>query len=109
MPLVSNTALPTFEKLRDLGQEVLSLDEALRQDIRELHVGLLNMMPDAALRITEQQFMRLVGGCNKIAQFYVHPFSFPQIPRDENARQHIDNYYTTFEEVKQMLNGMGKG
>lgn len=100
MPLVSNTALPTFEKLRDLGQEVLSLDEALRQDIRELHVGLLNMMPDAALRITEQQFMRLVGNSNQIAQFYMHPFSIPGLSRSEDTQAYIDSFYNTFEQVK---------
>ena len=46
-----------------------------RQDIRELHVGLLNMMPDAAFEATERQFMRLVGSCNRIAQIHVHPFA----------------------------------
>ena len=61
MPLVAHSALPTFEQLRLQGQEILSLDHALHQDIRELHIGLLNMMPDAALTITEQQFMRLLG------------------------------------------------
>src|SRR6185295_16711986 len=56
MPIVAHTSLPSFEDLRRAGQEVLSLDGALHQDIRELHIGLLNMMPDAALRVTERQF-----------------------------------------------------
>jgi len=78
MPLVAHHPLPAFEKLRQRGEKVLSLDDALRQDIRELHVGLLNMMPDAALTATEMQFMRLVGSCNQIAQFFVHPFTLPE-------------------------------
>ena len=100
MPLVTHMPLPTFDRLRDLGQEILTLDQALHQDIRELHIGLLNMMPDAALRVTEQQFMRLVGSCNQIAQFYVHPFSIPGLPRSAETQQYIDQYYTTFDQVK---------
>ena len=50
MPLVAHSALPTFEHLRHQGQEILTLEHAVHQDIRELHVGLLNMMPDAAFR-----------------------------------------------------------
>ena len=49
MPLVAHNALPTFERLRAEGEDVLSVERAEHQDIRELHVGLLNMMPDAAL------------------------------------------------------------
>jgi homoserine O-succinyltransferase len=49
MPLVANSALPTFERLRREGELVVPGDAALHQDIRELHIGLLNMMPDSAL------------------------------------------------------------
>jgi homoserine O-succinyltransferase len=100
MPLVNHTPLPTFDKLRELGHEVLSLDHALHQDIRELHIGLLNMMPDAALQVTEQQFMRLVGNSNQIAQFFVHPFSIPGLPRSPEAEAYIDKYYTDFEKLQ---------
>jgi homoserine O-succinyltransferase len=47
MPLVAHSGLPTFRNLREQGHEVLSLDRAVHQDIRELHIGFLNMMPDA--------------------------------------------------------------
>ena len=52
MPLVSHNALPTFARLRSEGQLVLESGRALHQHIRELHIGLLNMMPDAALEPT---------------------------------------------------------
>ena len=64
MPLVAHTNLPTFDRLRRGGYDILSLERAVAQDIRELHIGLLNMMPDAALMVTEQQYMRLVGNSN---------------------------------------------
>ena len=100
MPLVSNTKLPTFLRLKQEGQEILSHDRAKQQDIRALHIGLLNMMPDAALEATERQFFRLVGQSNPIAQYFMHPFSIPELARGKSARQHIDNYYESFEQVR---------
>jgi len=99
MPLVAHNSLPTFKVLRDRGQVVLSLDLAQQQDIRELHIGFLNMMPDAALAATERQFIRLVGSSNPIAQFFVYPFSVPGIERGEKAREHIEKYYFEFEQL----------
>ena len=100
MPLVAHSELPSFDRLRAAGQEVLTLERAHRQDIRELHVGLLNMMPDAALEATERQFMRLVGSCNRIAQIYVHPFAVDTGTRGVKAREYIDRYYETFDNVR---------
>jgi homoserine O-succinyltransferase len=101
MPLVAHMPLPTFDYLGQRGQEILSLDHALRQDIRELHIGFLNMMPDAALVVTERQFMRLVGSSNQIAQFFVYPFSIPGLPRSPETQQYIDEFYTSFEQLQQ--------
>ncbi len=99
MPLVAHNSLPTFQKLKDRGQEVLSATRAQHQDIRELHIGFLNMMPDAALAATEQQFIRLVGSCNQIAQFYVYPFSIPELNRGAEAQAHIDEHYFEFDDL----------
>jgi homoserine O-succinyltransferase len=100
MPLVAHSALPTFGDLRKQGHDVLSLDRAVHQDIRELHIGFLNMMPDAALRATERQFIRLVGSCNRIAQFFVYPFSLPALERSADARAYIDRYYSNYETLR---------
>ncbi len=100
MPLVAHTPLPTYDVLRRRGHEVLSLERALNQDIRELHIGLLNMMPDAALHVTEQQYMRLVGSCNQIVQFYMHPFTVPGLARGAEVQAYIDRYYDTFEQLQ---------
>lgn len=107
MPLVEHLKLPTFSRLRELGHEVLPLDRALSQDIRELHIGFLNMMPDAALEATERQFIRLVGNCNRIAQFYVYPFSLPGLNRSEETQAYIDEFYCDFEQLKEQgLDGL---
>ncbi|MEM7502300.1 MAG: homoserine O-succinyltransferase [Pseudomonadota bacterium] len=101
MPLVAHSELPTFSYLQARGHDVLSVERASRQDIRELHIGFLNMMPDAALQATERQFIRLVGGCNRIAQFYVHPFSLPELDRGDEAQRYIDRYYRRFDELQE--------
>ena len=100
MPLVAHSDAPSFDRLRHAGHDVLTLERALSQDIRELHIGLLNMMPDAALEVTERQFMRLVGNSNQIAQFYIHPFSVPTQPRSGKMQAYIDQYYETFDKIQ---------
>lgn len=100
MPLVSKSSLPTFERLKQEGATVLTQEEARRQDIRELHIGLLNMMPDAALQATERQFFRLVGGSNQIAQFFMHPFTLRELERSPQTQDYVDTYYEPFEQIK---------
>lgn len=104
MPLVAHNELPSFERLRGEGYRILSPERAQLQDIRALHIGLLNMMPDAALGATERQFLRLVGSSNPISQFYIHPFTLDEIPRDDAARAHIDKYYEPLSSI--MENGL---
>ena len=100
MPLVANSNLPAFERLRQEGETVIPGDVALHQEIRELHIGLLNMMPDAALTATERQFFRLVGESNQIAQFYMHPFTLKELRRGPEAAAHVARYYESFEAIK---------
>ena len=101
MPLVNLTNLPSFTRLQEEGEEILSIERAKQQDIRELHIGLLNMMPDAALEATERQFCRLVGACNQIVQFHVHIFTVEGIERGIEAQNHIDSYYESFDKIQQ--------
>ncbi len=100
MPLVAHNNLPTFDRLRDEGCQVLSHDAAQQQDIRALHVGLLNMMPDSALEATERQFFRLLDGANRVVQIHIHPFTVSSLARGETAKQHIESHYTNFEQLR---------
>jgi homoserine O-succinyltransferase len=107
MPLIAHSRLPAFERLRQEGQEVLSVERARHQDIRELHIGLLNMMPDAALEATERQFLRLVGSSNRIVQLYVHPFAVDTDTRSPEAQAYLQTYYEDFAVLqKQGLDGL---
>lgn len=100
MPLVAYSDLPAFQDLKKEGETIIPMHVAVRQDIRELHIGLLNLMPDAALAATERQFLRLIGDSNEVAQFYVHLFTLAELERGDEAKQHIAAYYETFDEIK---------
>ena len=100
MPLVAHNDLPTFQRLKKGGLPILDAADARQQDMRELHIGLLNMMPDAALTATERQFFTLIGQSNQIAYFYVHPFSIDGLGREELARKHVNQFYETFEQLR---------
>lgn len=101
MPLIAHTALPTFRRLQEEGEEILTPDRARQQCIRELHIGLLIIMPDAALEATERQFLRLLGACNQIAQFHIHLFTIDGLPRSAETKAHIQKYYESFSQIKQ--------
>ena len=99
MPLVAHRPLAALDRLRAEGQEILDVERAHRQDIRELHIGLLNIMPDGALKATERQFLRLIGNSNRIAQFYVHIFTVPGVPRSADIQAYIDTHYENFDDL----------
>ena len=101
MPLVAHNNLPAFDRLREQGYDVPSAGSNLSLDPRELHVGVLNMMPDQALAITERQFLRLIANCSQPVRFYAHFFSVGCLPRSGAAQAHIAEHYTTFERLRE--------
>ena len=100
MPLVAHTSLPTFDRLKAEGLEVLAVGQVSHEGVRQLHVGLLNLMPDAAFKATERQFMRLVGNSKQNIHIYVHPFTVLDSHRDFEIRAYIDQYYQQFKDIK---------
>ena len=100
MPLIQNNSLPTFARLKEQGHLVLDLERTSHQDIRELHIGFLNLMPDAAVEATERQFFRLIGESNSIVQIHIHPFTLPVIQRSAETQAYLDQYYESFEDLK---------
>ncbi|WP_336249919.1 homoserine O-succinyltransferase MetA [Stomatohabitans albus] len=100
MPLVAHCDLPTFMDLRHRGEAVLTPAQADAQDIRELHIGLLNLMPDAALIPTERQFLSLLGNANSIVQIHAHPFTLPGVERSDDTQAYIDTYYESIDDLK---------
>lgn len=81
------------------GTEKFALGGPARGNYRgALHVGLVNNMPDAALRATELHFaklLKLASGALGITPMDVrlHLFSLPQMPRSEAALSRMQGFY----------------
>ena len=58
-----------------------------------LHIGLVNNMPDAALRATELQFARLLKAAAGSLDVRLRLFSLHSIPRGEQARSRMAGFY----------------
>lgn len=100
MPIVAYNDLPSLARIAQEGIDVLSQERAQHQDIRELHIGFLNMMPDAAFLATERQFFRLVSAATSIVQIYIHPIRCLGIERNPAISAHVAAYYEEFEDIK---------
>ena len=74
MPVIIPVDLPATETLKQEFIPVMHEERARTQDIRPLHIGLLNLMPKKIA--TETQFLRLIGNTpqDHLLKFY-HPFS----------------------------------
>ncbi len=102
MPIIKNSDLPTYDRLINEGRQIIPLNRAESQDIRELHIGFINLMPDAALEATERQFFRLIGESNRLVQTFIHSSTLPIYPRGEKAQAHINKYYEEIEDLKKV-------
>jgi homoserine O-succinyltransferase len=68
---------------------------------RHLSIGLLNLMPDAAIRATDRQFIRLVAAAADELELWVYPFTVAAFARGENARRHVSAFYSRFEDIRE--------
>ena len=62
-----------------------------------IHVGLVNNMPDSALRATELQFARLLKESAGALDVQLHLFSLAAIERGEEARSRMEGFYADAE------------
>ncbi len=100
MPIVIYDQHPSLKRVAAEGFDVISSERAAHQDIRELHIGFLNMMPDAAFLATERQFFRLTAASTNIVQIHLHPIKCLGMTRNAAITAHIDQYYRDFTAVK---------
>ena len=73
-----------------------------RSDQVELTVGLINNMPDSALKATERQFVRLLEAAAGGRRVRFHCFALPSVARSQSARSHIDRDYTDLDDLATM-------
>lgn len=103
MPIKIPDALPARALLEAEGVVIMREADAARQDIRPLHIGLLNLMPDKPK--TETQFARLLGATPLQVELTLVQLA-THTPRNTPAA-HLRDFYRTWDEVKsQRLDGL---
>ena len=96
MPIKLPSSLPAFDVLTREGVMVMDEDQAARQDIRPLRIGLLNLMPKKIQ--TENQFARLIGATP--LQIELSLIRMSEHQTKNTAAAHMAEFYRPFSEVK---------
>src|SRR5271169_4773020 len=66
---------------------------------RSIHIGLINNMPDGALKATGRQFLTLLGAAARGVEVCLSLFALPEVPRDESGLQHVSRFYSDIEKL----------
>lgn len=96
MPIKIPSDLPAYDVLTNEGVMVMSPDQAARQDIRPLRIGLLNLMPKKIQ--TENQFARLIGATP--LQIELTLIRMTEHQTRNTAAEHMEEFYQSFQDVK---------
>lgn len=96
MPIKIPDTLPAFETLVHEGVRVMTETAAIRQDIRPLQIGLLNLMPNKIK--TEVQMARLVGASPLQVELSLVRVGAHRAKN--TSEEHLLAFYDTWEEVK---------
>jgi homoserine O-succinyltransferase len=96
MPIKIPSELPAFDVLTQEGVMVMAADQAMRQDIRPLRIGLLNLMPKKIQ--TENQFARLIGATP--LQIDLSLIRMTEHRTKNTAAAHMAEFYQSFKDVK---------
>ena len=96
MPITLPNNLPAFNVLQSEGVSVMTEDQASRQDIRPLQIGLLNLMPKKIA--TETQFARLIGATPLQIEFTLIRMS--EHHSKNTPVDHMEAFYTSFQDIK---------
>lgn len=66
----------------------------------ELTIGLVNNMPDTAMKATERQFMKLLQAAAGPRRIRFHCFSLPSVQRSPEAKWHVESEYSDLSDLK---------
>lgn len=97
MPIKIPTPLPAHDVLKSEGVMVMSEEAAVRQDIRPLQIGLLNLMPNKVR--TETQLARLIGATPLQIELTLIRMT-EHTPKNTDP-SHMEAFYTSFAEVRE--------
>ena len=97
MPIRIPDSLPATSVLEGENIFVMTEHRALHQDIRPLNLLILNLMPTKI--VTETQLLRKLS--NTPLQINVHLLKTISHTAQNTDSQHLDSFYTTFEQVRE--------
>ncbi len=96
MPIKIPNTLPAKQVLTSENIFLMDEDRALRQDIRELQIIILNLMP--LKQATETQLLRLLS--NSPLQTEITLMSPKSHTSKNTPKEHLVSFYTTFDKIK---------
>lgn len=96
MPIKIPNQLPAHDVLVREGVPIMDEQTALRQDIRPLQIGLLNLMPNKIK--TETQIARLIG--SSPLQVELTLVRIGSHVAKNTSEEHLISFYQTWEEVR---------
>jgi homoserine O-succinyltransferase/O-acetyltransferase len=96
LPITIPRLLPAREVLEEENIFIMDEERASQQDIRPLNILILNLMPEKEK--TEAQFLRLLG--NTPLQVNITFLKTATYESKNTSRYHLEQFYTTFDEVK---------
>ena len=98
MPIRIPDSLPATSVLESENIFVMTEHRALHQDIRPLNLLILNLMPTKI--VTETQILRKLS--NTPLQIHVQLLKTISHVAQNTDAQHLDSFYTTFEQVRNL-------
>jgi homoserine O-succinyltransferase len=96
MPIKIPDKLPAFQALVNEGVRLMTETVAVRQDIRPMQIGLLNLMPNKIK--TELQFARLLGATP--LQVELSLIRIGNHTSKNTAEEHLLNFYESWESAR---------
>jgi homoserine O-succinyltransferase/O-acetyltransferase len=96
MPIRIPDGLPARDVLVREGIQIMDESAAIRQDIRPLQIGLLNLMPNKI--VTESQIARLVGSTPLQVELTLVRIGSHQAKN--TSEEHLINFYHTWDEIR---------
>jgi len=100
MPVVSKPNLPSLERMESSGLVFSEGDSRNKSFSKHLHIGFLNLMPDAAFQATERQFVNMLASNDEIL-VHLYPTSVSTEERSDELKKYIDEYYDEIKNIQQ--------
>ena len=96
MPIRLKDTMPVVERLEQENIFVMTRERAIHQDIRELKIGIVNLMPNK--ETTELQLLRLLS--NSPLQLEITFIQMATHRYKYTDTSYLNAYYRRFDEVK---------